>query len=347
MTYNPTTDARCGAVLLAVALAISGGCATVTPPSPPRIWPLPPDPPRIEFVGQLTSSGDVGVKPSLFRRLLGLVTGEKSIALVRPTAVFSDGRGKIFVTDTGLQVVHLFDMNKKEYRQIFHLTGSARLISPVGVALDDRGRIYVSDSVLNDIFLFDAEGRLLGRIGQPGDFERVAGIAIGPDRQLYAADAGGHKVVVYAPDGHKVKTIGKRGGAPGEFNFPTQVAVDRNGTIYVTDSLNFRIQLFNRDGTFLRMFGHAGTRIGTFSKPKGVAVDTDGDIFVVDGIYDVVQIFDQRGQLLLHVGGGGSDVGRFWLPTGIAIDQQNRIYVADTYNHRVQIFQLLQIAAEK
>ena len=129
--------------MLAATLVVGLGCATPTTPSAvQRFWPLPPDPPRIEYVGQLTNSGDVRPEPSFFRRLIRLVAGEEqAIPLMKPSAVYSDGRGHLYVTDTGLQVVHLFDLEEKRYRQIFRLAGNARLISPVGIAVDEQGRI--------------------------------------------------------------------------------------------------------------------------------------------------------------------------------------------------------------
>jgi len=309
-------------------------------------WPLPPDPPRIGYVASISEPKDLDRKKSFFRKVVEFLFGEETEPhIIRPYGVFSDGKGNMYVTDIGLQVVHVFNFTEKSYRQVFKLP-EGRLRSPIGVAADrsDSGEenLYVSDSELNRIYVFDSKGNVIREMGKEGELHRVSGIALNPTtRILYAVDTTGHRVVAFDREGKKLFEFGKRGNGDGEFNFPTNISVDREGSLYVTDSLNFRVEIFDSEGQFKSKFGSLGNTIGTFSKPKGVTIDQHGHIYVVDGIYDTVQIFDQAGRLLLNFGGAGSKEGDFWLPAGIAADGQDRIYVADTYNHRVQIFQFL------
>jgi DNA-binding beta-propeller fold protein YncE len=309
-------------------------------------WPLPPDPPRISYVASFSEPKDLARKKSFFRKAVEFLFGEETEPhILRPYGVFSDGKGKVYVTDIGLQVVHVFDFADKSYRQLFKLP-NGRLRSPIGVAAErsDSGEenLYVSDSELNRIFVYDPKGEVIQEIGKEGEFRRVAGIALNPETHiLYAVDTAGHKVVAFNREGKKLFEFGRRGNGDGEFNFPTNISVDREGTLYVTDSMNFRVEVFDPQGRFKTKFGSLGNTLGSFSKPKGVAIDQHGHIYVVDGLYDTVQIFDQEGRLLLNFGSSGTDEGKFWLPSGIAADAQDRIYVADTYNHRVQVFQFL------
>ena len=305
-------------------------------------WPLPPDSPKISYVMSLTEPKDLGERKGFFRRAMEFILGkEEAPRLIQPHAVYSDGKGKVYITDTGLQVVHVFDFAKMKYRQVFGLPFS-RLLSPVGVGVDRQDRLYVSDSEINRIFVFDPKGKFLRVIGQPGDFVRVAGIALSPfNNLLYVVDSGGHKVLAFDMDGLKKFEFGQRGSGEGQFNFPTHIAVDQNGQVYVSDSLNFRIQVFHPDGQFVTKFGGVGNVVGSFSKPKGITVDREGHIYVVDGLYDTVQVFNMQGELLMNFGTSGIEEGRFWLPAGIFADARDRIYVADTYNHRVQVFQYM------
>jgi len=333
-------------LLMLALLGMFAACAPAPVKKVELFWPLPPDPPRIRYVSSFSEPKDLGRTKSFFRKAVEFLFGkEEEPHIIQPHGVFSDGRGKVYVTDTGLQVVHVFDFANKSYRQVFKLSRD-RLRSPIGVAVDitasGEENLYVSDSELNRIFLYDPKGKVIQEIGKEAEFKRVSGIALNPATHiLYAVDTAGHKVMAFDHQGKKLFEFGKRGNGDGEFNFPTHISVDREGSLYVTDAMNFRIQVFDSEGRFKSKFGSLGNTLGSFSKPKGVTIDQHGHVYVVDGLYDTVQIFDQEGRLLLNFGSSGSKEGNFWLPAGIAADGQDRIYVADTYNQRVQVFQLL------
>ena len=334
-------------LFLAAVVLFIPACATIGPAKPPveRNWPLPPDPPVISYLNSFSEPKDLGAQRSWFRRTVEFLFGEGPAPhMLRPYAVAADGKGRVYVTDTGLQAVHIYDFPAKSYRQIFWVVrGQSRLISPVGLALDDEGMIYVSDSQLNRIFVYEPKKRRLVKIlGEPGQFERLTGIAYDPKLgRLYAVDTSAHRVTVFDQTGKVIMAFGERGAKDGELNFPTHISVDSESNVYVTDSMNFRVQIYDSAGRFHGKLGKLGNTLGSFSKPKGVAVDTAGHVYVVDGIYDTVQIFDREGGLLLNFGQSGEKEGDFWLPAGIAIDKRNQIYVADSYNQRVQVFRFL------
>lgn len=347
-------------LLTALCLLLSS-CATLEPSKTEveRYWPKPPDPPRISYVKSFSTPRDLGKKRTWLlitaRFLFG--AGEEP-HMLRPYAVTTDRKGRIYVADTGLQVVHIYDFSGKNYQQVFWIQrGQSRLMSPVGVAVDDDGNLYVSDSQLNRIFVYSPKKRfrlirlfsgrpesleLASVIGEPGQFQRLGGLTFNTKNKLiYTVDSAGHRVIAFNSIGEKVLTIGKRGGGDGEFNFPSHITSDTDGLLYVTDSMNFRVQIFDENGVFVNKLGQLGNTLGTFSKPKGVAVDSEGHIYAVDGIYDTVQIFDKQGRILMNFGQTGEQEGDFWLPNGIAIDHRNQIYIADTYNQRIQVFQFL------
>ncbi|MDH5528290.1 MAG: 6-bladed beta-propeller [Nitrospirota bacterium] len=321
------------------ACASTPSVPLVLAPDMERVWPLPPDAARVAWLHQVREPADVGVAEPGRRFFKGLAGKQTPPRIESPVGLYADEDGWLLVADTGLQVVHIFNLKAPSYAQAFQLP-EGRLASPVGVTLDrEGGRIFVSDSIQNRIFLYRTDGYLIGWMGE--GLNRVAGLAWDAQRgHLIAADTGNHRVLVFDRDGVQIKEIGHRGDQPGEFNFPTHVAVDGAGNIYVSDSLNFRVQVFGPEGDLQRGVGRAGQTVGSFSKPKGVAVDKNGTLFVVDGIYDVVQMFDASGQVLMHFGSAGSKPGHFWLPAGIAVAGED-IYVADTQNQRVQLFRML------
>jgi hypothetical protein len=208
-------------------------CAASAPVKKVEIfWPLPPDPPRISYISSFSEPKDLGRTKSFFRKAVEFFFGEDTEPhIIQPYGVFSDGKGIVYVTDMGLQVVHVFDFAKKSYRQVFKLE-NGRLRSPIGVAIDSAAsgeeNLYVSDSELNRIFIYDPKGKVIQEIGKEGEFQRVSGIALNPATHLlYAVDTAGHKVVVFDRKGKKSFEFGKRGNGDGEFNFPTHISLDR------------------------------------------------------------------------------------------------------------------------
>ncbi|MEW6215347.1 MAG: 6-bladed beta-propeller [Nitrospirota bacterium] len=305
------------------------------------VWPPPPQTPRIQYLGSISGPSDIGVKKSWFKRTIDSIFGKEGIEemILRPYGVFADS-DRIYVTDPGTHLLHVFDMKERRYLQIKKVKGE-ELISPIGVAVDRNGEIYLSDSVLKRVLVFDKEGKYLREIGTPELFIRPAGIAIDEDR-IYTIDTHGHRVLVFAKkDGTFLFSFGKNGTEKGDFNYPTNIFIGRDRLLYITDSLNFRVQIFNRDGNFLSAFGKHGDGSGDFSKPKGIAADSEGHIYVADAHFDNVQIFDRDGRLLLGFGNTGRGKGEMILPAGVFIDEKDRVYVADSYNNRIQIFQYL------
>lgn len=327
-----------------VLLALMGvGCSSAgnsggggpDPAGSQLVWPQPPEAPRIAFDAVIHGPRDLGIKPSPWRRLAGVLTGagREGDVFVKPQAVAFDESGNLCVADPGSKAVTVLDLRGRRAMRWTRI-GDHALLAPVGIARRS-GITYVADTGLQAVLACDDRGRC--RLMITNGLVRPAGVAVSSNR-IYIADAAMHRISVHDLDGRLVRHLGRRGGQPGSFNAPTHVAIDPAGRLHVTDALNFRVQVLDGDGTCLKTFGGAGDGPGQFSRPKGVAVDAAGRIHVVDAMFDNVQIFDHAGRLLLHWGQAGSGPGEFWLPAGIAIDFANRIVVADSYNNRLQFF---------
>lgn len=304
------------------------------------VWPSPPQPPRIQYMRSIAGPFDLGIRKSWFKSAVDALFGkeDEEERILRPYGVFADTH-RIYVTDPGAHILHIFDMEGRRHFQIKEAR-KEELISPIGVAVDKNGEIYLSDSVLHGVFVFDKEGKYLREIGSPELFVRPSGIALDEER-LYVVDTHRHQVLVFLKkNGELIYRIGKNGVGEGEFNYPTNIFI-RNGLLYISDSMNFRVQILRADGNFLFAFGKVGDGSGDFSKPKGIAVDSEGHIYVSDAHFDNVQIFDREGRLLLSFGNTGRGIGEMVLPAGVFIDEKDMVYVADSYNNRVQIFQYL------
>ncbi len=339
--------------LLYIILITIVGCATYemeTKNTEPVIhdtgpvWPPPPQTARIQYIRSISGPSDIGMKKSWFKKTMETIFGKDETIemLLRPYGVFADSE-RIYVTDPGNRLLHVFDMREKKYLKIKE-SDKKEFMSPIGVASDKTGEIYLSDSLLKRVFVFNKEGKYLREIGSDNLFIRPAGIAIDEER-LYVVDTHGHKILVFSKkDGSFLFSFGKHGRGKGEFNYPTNIFTGKDKFLYITDSMNFRVQIFDTYGNFISTFGKHGDGSGDFSKPKGIAVDSEGYIYVADAQFDTVQIFDKDGRLLLAFGNTGRGKGQLILPAGLFIDEKDRIYVADSYNNRIQIFQYLKIS---
>jgi DNA-binding beta-propeller fold protein YncE len=334
-------------VLLAVAIFLGAwGCVKsidqAKEPFPDIVWPGPPERPRIRFVGAVSKPEDFQIKPGLFGRFLGYLVGRDERSMVAPYGVETDSSGRLYVVDTFLRTVHVFDPRGNAY--YLFPADKAEFVSPIDIAIDEaRGKIYVSDSKQGVVKIFEKAGKkFVGEMGK-GLLQRPTGISVNEKTaELLVVDTLSAHIFRYDLNGPHLKgQFGGSGAGEGKLNYPTNIWVADGGIILVGDSLNFRIQSFSPEGSFQGMFGSLGDGPGYFSRPRGVAADSDGNIYVVDGLFDNVQIFDKEFRLLMAFGGPGHGYGEFWLPTGIYIDKHDMIYVSDSHNKRVQMFQYL------
>jgi DNA-binding beta-propeller fold protein YncE len=327
--------------LAGLAAVLLASCAG-EPPAPKvsaRVWPSPPDEPRIAYVGSYSSPRDIGQSESLLTRAGHWLTGEtgENLALRKPFGLALDEEGNLCVTDTGAKTVCLIDLKNKKWLR-YRSAGKTPFEMPVAVA-KRNGMVYVADSSLGKILAFRVDGKASFAITNA--LSHPTGLAISGDR-LAVVDSQAHAVFIFDLTGKFLFSFGQRGTGDGEFNYPTHVSADGQGRWLVTDSLNCRVQVFSADGKFLSQFGGNSDTPGHFARPKGLAADSAGRIYVADTLFDNFQIFDPQGRLLLAVGsGGGGAAGSFDLPAGVAISADNKIYVADSLNRRIQIFQYI------
>jgi len=321
-------------------LLIVGCSATIPEPTTketetlPLVWPEAPEKARIKFIKQFSSPEDLGLHKSFSQKVRDVLAGSDNRYMARPYAVATNGK-RVAVADPGVAMVHLFDTERKTYKQ---LTGAGDYVftSPIGVALADE-RLYIVDSELNKVFILNHRLKLLSTIE---GFERPTSLALDPNNQrLYVADTLAHKIQVFDQNGEALFSIGGRGESDMQFNYPSHLAF-ANNRLFVNDTMNFRIQIFDSEGRHLQTFGKHGVGSGHFTQPKGVAVDSMGHVYVADALSNQVQVFEQDGTFLLGFGSAGDGPGAFQMPTGLAI-WDDVIYVADSFNQRVQTFQFL------
>ena len=321
------------------------------------VFPFEPAVPRVRYLDYFaTSLPDFGEerkdqkKQRWMDRLAGVDpnAGSKKnpkvrYALYTPYGVAVDSKGRLYVADTRVGAVFIFNTETDDV-ELIRNGSEAHFKSILGVAIDDADHLFVSDNGLHVVEEFDANHKYLGSFGN-GVLRGPCGIAIDPEnRYLYVVDTDLDQVIVFDADTRnvirKIGTTGKNHTLtdPGEFSKPTNAAVDKDGNLYVTDTLNDRVEAFDADGQFIRAWGKNGDGAGNFARPKGIAVDADGHVWVADAMLNRMQIFTPEGQLLLAFGNFGNMPGQFQSLTGLAIDKLNRVFAAEQLLGRVQMF---------
>ena len=336
-------------VIFIVFLALASGCTSTPDPKDAltssdiaHVWPAPPAEPRIRYLRSLRSSDSVTgeTKQSLRDWFLGKKEEEK-LALIKPYGVHSDSEGRVYVADTGISGLVVFDLNEKQM-VYWGTSGPGALKKPTGVTTDQEGNVYVSDVLDRRVVKFDRAGNFVTAYGGSEILTSPVGLEFSDQsKKLYVVDSKKHQIIVFGQDGQVDSTIGQRGSSDGEFNFPTNIAMDENGRLYVADTMNFRIQIFDKDANHIKSFGKIGDGRGQFSRVKGIGVDREGHIYAVDAAFNNLQIFNDSGQLLLSLGASGTGPGGFYLPAGAHVDRNNRIFVADQLNLRIQMFEYI------
>ncbi len=334
------------------------------PPAPPKIdisnivWPQPPAIARLRYLDYFSAQKKDPEKEkpevkkkSWMDRMAGVSPDDAAkqagakprYALGTPYGLAVDSKGLLYVADTKVGAVFIFNPESKDTGFIKHGV-DAKFGRIFGLVIDDGDRLFVSDGQFNHVLVFSPEHKLQGQFGE-GVMSDPAGLAIDEEnRFLYVANTGTDQILVYDADTFKLlRKIGTAGKArtltdPGDFAAPTNVAVDKDGNLFVADTLNDRVEVFDADGVFVRTFGKNGDGPGDFTRPKGIAIDCDGHVWVADANMNRLQVFTPEGDLRLMVGGFGWLPGQFQALAGLTIDKQNRVFTSEQYLGRVQMF---------
>jgi len=216
--------------------------------------------------------------------------------LLQPVNVIADRAGNVYVADTWLHKVVVFDRHGKFSRFI----GEDVLESPVGMAVDEEaGRLYVVDSGLHQVKVFALDGEPVGEFGRRGDgqgeFYFPLGIRVLDDGRILVVDSFHFAVQVFDRSGNYLDSFGPTRTGMGPLARPRAVDIDSDGNIYVTDALRNNVQIFSDAGEFEMVFGTVGFGAGQFRLPAGISVTGDDRIYVVDSINRRVQIFRYLG----------------------------------------------------
>ena len=330
--------------MLAGCASTRGGGAAVHP-----VWPKPPDPARFIYESVIRTELDIAreTKGEAFRNVVAGTNPRAAQAFKKPYDVAARN-GRILVSDSGGEIVHLFDVPQGQLFRIGR-ADKGKLLQPSGVTIDTQGNLYVADVKGKYVNMYNPVGHFVRTFGSKELFAKPADIAVSKSGdRIYVVDLGGidsdkHRVTVFDPEGKVLFTFGKHGNAPGDLHLASHIEIGPDDNIYILDAGNFRVQVFDRDGKYLRGWGKAGVNIGDLARPRGLALDTEGNVYVTDGTFGNFQIFNPQGQLLMWIGNTGQEnkPGQYALPAGIAVDETNHVYVVDQLYTKVEVLRRL------
>jgi uncharacterized protein (TIGR03437 family) len=281
------------------------------------------------------------------------------------------------------------------------------LYAPRGIALEADGDLFVADSGNNRVLHYQRPVAQSGRItpdvvlAQPdfttsalaevsaSSLNTPAGVAVGPNGDVFIADSGNNRVVefasrpktgatalrVYGQSSFSTSTLAGAGAATAQtLTVPQGLTVDASYNLYVADAGANRVVIYpgtnsapatgSSASLVLGQDGFTSTTVGRgatgLHEPFDVGLDSGGDIFVSDAANNRVVAYPSLVNLLLSppysayeaVGqadlttiapnwdttNGSATPEGLWAPTGIFVDRQDTLYVGDTGNNRVVQF---------
>jgi DNA-binding beta-propeller fold protein YncE len=217
----------------------------------------------------------------------------------RPSGLSIDRDGNLLVSDSHYQAFRIYSPEGELLRS-FEYKASSRpgdLSYVSDVVQDADGFYYVAEFGENQrMSKFDKDGKFIQCWGspgsEPGQFGRIRALALGPDGNLYVADATNHRIQVFTREGKLVDCWGEPGSEPGQLSYPYDLAFGRHGELYVVEYGNNRVQKFTPKGDPLGTWGEAGRAPGQLCEPWALAVDSRGRVHIVDTENHRVQRID-------------------------------------------------------
>jgi DNA-binding beta-propeller fold protein YncE len=216
-------------------------------------------------------------------------------------------------------------------------TGPCQVVYPRGITYSERDDTFFIVDRMARIQHLDHKGGFLNEWQMPQwQLGKPVGLTVGPDGNVWVPDTHYHRVVVYKPDGTKIREFGTFGLEPGQFIYPTDIAFDDKGHIFVSEYGDHdRISVFDANDRFLYQIGSFGQGDGEFSRPQSMLIEGDL-IYLTDAGNHRICVFKTDGTWVRNMGRCGSAPGEFRFPYGLAESRDGNLIVCEFGNNRVQ-----------
>lgn len=218
-----------------------------------------------------------------------IVRGGGNVDLKCPAGVDSDVEGRIYVADSCLGWVFVFEKDGSFDR--FLKTGTA-LKKPVGLAVSrDRKRIYISDAERRKILVLNQEGELITEWGGPEILSYPGTLTLSPNK-LYVYDVHRRQVRAFSDTGEDLGPV-----RWDRVRLPTAFGYDRERKLlFVGESVYAMVMAYDEAGNMVGAFGPHGSGNGEFLGAANLYVDAWHRIYVVDPQNAKVLVFREQGK---------------------------------------------------
>lgn len=221
------------------------------------------------------------------------------------------------------------------------------LSTPVEVTTDPAGRIYVGENGSRRMQVFSPAGTLLFLVNQQsinadgsgtrGTFA-PAGIVTGPGGEIYVADQGNSRVMVFDEDGDWIRDFGAPSADNG-LSGPTGITLVGN-RVYVSEFSTSAIHMFDRLTGLTQGLIIRNQLPFILWSPSSIERDGAGRLFVTDTERDQVHVIDPTAGYLFSFGVRGTARGQLTDPRDVAIAGNGLIYViGDSAEGRIEVYQ--------
>ena len=200
-----------------------------------------------------------------------------------PIGVGFSPTGELYVSDSGLRQIHVFD---RKGRYVRGFDGPISWPHGPGLCFTADGNLVVADFKNHRVQVLREDGTLVREFGSAGqgegEFQCPVDVCGLPDGSIAVVDLRNHRVQIFDGEGGFVRSIGSKGEGPGQFLNPLSAAVGAGGEIIVGDIDRKDVQVFSKEGELLQIIGKGGdsdVELGP-TIMMGVATDAMGRISV-------------------------------------------------------------------
>ena len=241
--------------------------------------------------------------------------GKGRVELDHPRGVAIDGKGNIFIADTGNGRIQLVSLEG----QFIGEFGKKELGIPYSIALYNDW-LLVTDLDLSKVLKYKTQNYKL-ECKSELKLNMSLGITV-DNNEVFVADCNNNRIVVLSLDLKLIRELGNK-----KLVNPHDVKVNNNKVFVADSSKHHNIHVFSKLGDLLNSIINLRGRTGSIF----LCLDKFNNILISDCLGKIIQIYTSEGLLIHSI---ECDYG----PMGVAVTQDNIIICVDFSNAKLNLY---------